>query len=444
MRILDILNELSAEPSKNAKIAILTREKYNDLLKAVFKAAYDTSINYYIKKIPNYIPNFTDNVATLPDIMSQVDSEIVSRKKTGNVAIEFLRDCLDNISSDNAEVLTRIIQRDLKVGCSTSTANKVWKNLIPDYPYQRCSLLSKVDVTKWDWSLPHIVQEKSDGLYASVTVVDGDVTILSRSGSEFPLTEFANIVSDLSSFNGKVFTGELLVVRDGCVLSREIGNGMYNSVLSGGKFQFNCKPIFHVWDMLPLELYKPKANIDIPYLTRFADLSNLIGKCHSVSVINSKFVNTLDEAFEYYRELVSKGYEGAILKHRDGGWKDTTSKFQVKMKVEADCDLIIKGFVAGNGKNTSTFGSISCESSDGTLKVDVSGFTDSMRLEIWNNKESYLDSIMAVTYNSIMPPTNKEYYSLFLPRFLEFRQDKTVADSIDMIKDSFNALLQGK
>ena len=54
MTILDILNELEATSSINAKVAILEREKNNDLLKRVFQATYNPMITYGIKQIPEY------------------------------------------------------------------------------------------------------------------------------------------------------------------------------------------------------------------------------------------------------------------------------------------------------------------------------------------------------------------------------------------------------
>ena len=52
--IFNILSELAAEPSTNAKVKILEREKNNVLLKNVFKAAYDKTVTYGIKQIPEY------------------------------------------------------------------------------------------------------------------------------------------------------------------------------------------------------------------------------------------------------------------------------------------------------------------------------------------------------------------------------------------------------
>ena len=76
-------------------------------------------------------------------------------------------------------------------------------------------------------------------------------------------------------------------------------------------------------------------------------------------------------------------------------------------------------------------GAILCESSDGILKVDVgSGFKDEDRKK---DPSEYLGKIAAIKYN--MRIKNKQgEESLFLPVFLEVREDKTEADAIGSIK----------
>jgi hypothetical protein len=77
-------------------------------------------------------------------------------------------------------------------------------------------------------------------------------------------------------------------------------------------------------------------------------------------------------------------------------------------------------------------GAIVCESSDGILRVSVgSGFSEEQRKQYWG--ENILDKIVAVKYN--MRSVDKQgKQSLFLPVFIELRNDKEVADSNDSIK----------
>jgi len=77
-------------------------------------------------------------------------------------------------------------------------------------------------------------------------------------------------------------------------------------------------------------------------------------------------------------------------------------------------------------------GAIVCESADGVIKVNVgSGFTDAQRKSYW--AENIVDKIVAIKYNSrIKNKLGDE--SLFLPVFIELRDDKDVADTNKDIK----------
>src|ERR1035437_9536451 len=214
MTILTILNELASTASKNAKIAILQREKSNEVLKAVFKAAYDPTINYYIKKIPVYVDaSKTATLATMEEFFRRISTRVA----TGTAAINYLASYLAALSSDDAEVIKRIIQRDLKVGCSESSANKVWKNLIPEFPYMRCSLIKGIKFDTWKWKDGVYSQLKADSLYANLDVIDGVAILTSRNGKEFPIEKFPQIEAEVLGLDisGYRVNGELQVARDG-------------------------------------------------------------------------------------------------------------------------------------------------------------------------------------------------------------------------------------
>ena len=77
-------------------------------------------------------------------------------------------------------------------------------------------------------------------------------------------------------------------------------------------------------------------------------------------------------------------------------------------------------------------GAIVCESADGIVKVNVgSGFTDAHRKQYW--KENIVDKIVAVKYNMRIKNKAGEE-SLFLPVFVEIRDDKDTADKEKDIK----------
>jgi DNA ligase-1 len=440
MKILDILDELAGTNSRNEKIAILNKHKDNKTLQQVCFLALDPRTQFYIKKIPSF--QCMERPSPIDWALDELE-RFSTRELTGNAAIEHLQYVLGSLSEADAEVISRVIQRDLKCGVNDSTVNKVWKNLIPDYPYMRASLPKDAKLSSWNWSQGVFSQKKSDGMFININYHD-DVEFLSRSGSLMPKEAFYDLsLAVRSTLHKNTQThGELLVIKEGKVLPREIGNGILTSVMKGGKFAEDEIPVIEIWDQI--EYGKDRDNR--PYHERYQNIVSQVNNVsHGISVIETKMVYSLDEALEHYRYALERGFEGTIIKNPLGVWKNTTSKDQVKMKLEISVDLVITGFIPGKGKNESTFGSITCESSDGLLSVNVSGFKEKKargvltREEIWDKRDSLMGSVITVRANTIMPPTkSNSNYSLFLPRFVEFRFDKSEADSLKMVQEQFD------
>lgn len=161
-----------------------------------------------------------------------------------------------------------------------------------------------------------------------------------------------------------------------------------------------------------------------------------IKDCKVLEVVQTRMVTSFEDIHDFYQSILRKGGEGLVIKRGGGVWENKTSKDQLKMKQEVDLDLVIVGYNAGRGKFQGQVGSVICETSDGKLRVDVSGMNDAMRRFITDNADSLLGYILCVKANSIMEnPQGKS--SLFLPRFVELREDKTEADSFERVKELF-------
>ena len=132
MSLLDILNEIDADASKLYKQQILKKHKDCPVFKEILLMAYSPEITFYIKKIPDY--TFADETFALKQAIV-VLKDIADRKVTGNDALATLTDCLSKLSVDDAEVIERVIARDLSCCISANSINKVHPFLIPKTPY---------------------------------------------------------------------------------------------------------------------------------------------------------------------------------------------------------------------------------------------------------------------------------------------------------------------
>jgi DNA ligase-1 len=377
---------------------------------------------------------------------------LIARSLTGAAARSAIETEFKRLTEDSAELLYRIVKKDLRAGFSESTCNKAVKGLIPDFPYMRCSLTKDVDLATWPWEDGVFSQEKADGMFANVDhEYGGLVRITSRQGSEFPIEKFETLANEVRArlAEGCQNHGEIVVLRDGVVCERQTGNGILNSVLSGGDFAENEKPMYFVWDQIPLTAVVTKGRHKVAYRQRITGVIKQLKAApgSSIALIPTKIVRSLSDALTHYRELLASGKEGTVIKHPEAIWRDGTSKEQVKLKLEVDVDLKIVGIVPGSPgtKTEGRAGSFTCVTSCGQLQVNVAVKNEKLRDRVDANPSDYIDRIIVVRANSILfPSESNEFHSLFLPRMAEgdYRVDKTEPDSLQRVRDQFESAVR--
>ncbi|SBW84333.1 DNA ligase [Pseudomonas veronii 1YdBTEX2] len=433
--ILRALDSVAAVSGKLEKSALLTTYLVDPTFQRVMKLMLNPLISFY--KRPARSEVFGTEVFT-EDTWLLLD-RLATRQLSGDAASREVQSALSTLTPESSELLWRVLHRDPRAGFSEGSINKILPLTIPEVPYMRCSLPSDVDLESWPWVLGVYLQEKADGTFFALTVKNGGVTVISRSGFEWPLELYGELGEVFATFPDGQYHGEMLVEKDGVILPREIGNGMLTSVNKGTPFQAGCTPVPYLWDVVPLESLTRRGTCLTPYSERFSKVGKVVedlggGK---VKLIQTQVVYSLDEAYAASGVHIRNGKEGAVIKHPDGPWRDTGSSgspFSVKIKMEAPAELRVKGLSKGKGKNAKTFGALECVSECGMLEVNISGFSDELRLEIFNNPERYIDSIIKVTFNDVTKPNKKtNLYSLFLPRFGELRPDRTTADDVARI-----------
>jgi DNA ligase-1 len=439
--IYSIVQELRSNNSRLFKESVLESQKENDVLKWTFKLALDPLTQFHIRKIPAYTPSSQQD---LPWAFYQL-GKLSRRELTGHAGIAHLKQVLSSLYEDDAKIIELIIAKDLDCGVSVETVNKTWPGLISKFPYMRCSQFKDIKKAKINWKSGIYSQIKSDGMYASISVRNDGVEISTRGGRLFDSDQFSGIVNEIKDRVGFQYHGELLVEEDGVILERKTGNGVLTSVLKGGSFGLNQQPVFVCWDVIPLEKAVPGGEYAESYSIRFRNVGVAFSGCEHIKVAENRMVYSLEEAMDHYEELLSQGHEGSIIKCPDAIWEHGTSKKQFKVKVDFNVDLKVISVKPGNGKNAATFGSLRCASGDDLLEVSVSGMSDKLRKEIHELGDKIIDKIVEVKSNCIMKPKKEGgKYSLFLPRFVEIRDDKEVADTLPQIFDQFESIVKDK
>ena len=121
------------------------------------------------------------------------------------------------------------------------------------------------------------------------------------------------------------------------------------------------------------------------------------------------------------KKILEEGYEGIIFKNS----RQPLTRYNLfRMKRTVTMDYVIMGFNEGKNRLTGTLGSI-----EGGLFVNGKlrkictvggGFDDSLRDEIWNNRDKYVGKVMEVSGKTLF-----DTGALRHPAFLRFRDDKS-------------------
>lgn len=455
--ILDVIKQLRETKGANAKKALLTQAfKDNPDLTDFLQYVYDPMTSYYRTelKLSAYprmlVREKTDDISEVYDVLDQM----AQRRVGGQKADSLLASVALKMDPQYHELIQMILDRDIKAGIAEKGINAAYNaaggsgRLINILPYHRYDNMTIELLKKMDFKRGVYSQLKSDGMFANVICrYNKEPEIRSRSGSLIAggsvdsLSEvFKDIIYD-AGIGESVFHGELLVVdrQTNAVLPRAVGNGKLNSVIQTGEpLETRYKVIYRVWDVVPYEKWFNAERYDTPYEGRFNIIQQLFmfdEDSGLVQIQETRVVHSFAEAVDHFKDALARREEGTICKAADMPWEDGTSSQGLKLKMEVECDLEIVGFNEGDkkGKHAKTFGSLLCKTDDGLLVVGVSGISDELRLRMWENQGDYIGKIAAVLSNGVQDKTDDALKSLFLPRLVEVRLDKKVANTLDEV-----------
>lgn len=434
MSILQIIEEIAATSSKLEKEAILRRNKDNKTLQRVILMAYSPFVRFYIAKPVE--PGTSKIPVSLGQALDLLEEKICSRRKTGHEALNFVSLMLGGMGPDDATLLMRVILKDLRAGFSESTANKVWKDLVPTFDVMTChSDLSRI-------KFPAYSQLKADGVRCHLEFhEDGQAVAFARSG------QLIDILGALDNVFRRVMTldGELVCYKNGKPLDRKTSNGIINKAIKGTISKEEAALIhFLTWDIVD-------TTSKIPYQTRLGALRDLLERepTAKIIMIPSKIVHDDQEALEHFREMRKLKLEGTIVKNTDHKWVPKRSYDLCKMKDMIDIEMECVGYEEGKKgtKNEGKLGALVMRDADHKIECSVgTGIEQRDREPDRLYNDSVIGSIWTVRYNERITSKDKKRTteSLFLPRIIERRLDKNKSNTYVEILALEKAALETK
>lgn len=436
--MINIFNKIAETSSTKEKVEIISSNSNNELFKKILYYMYSPYNNYHVKKYK--VSTSTPTNKEFDDRLFELLDKLKAREFTGNTALNVIDSTLSQYHEDVQVIFDRILKHDARCGVSTSLINKAIPSLIPVVPYQRCGEYNEKAIEKIKKELEEnfeiYVQKKEDGSFWYLNLNEN--TFISRSGNVFDSLGFF----DNTEKETLILIGELLVVdkKTFIPLAREIGNGIINSIYQENDISV-CPEEYMLqyvyWDSITPEEYL-KGETDVPYNKRLERFNHTKYLDKNIKFIETFCAYDEEDIDRLYEKFIKQNDEGVVIKFIKSLWKNGTAKDVFKRKRFVELDLKVVSFNEGTGKYAGKLGSINFSSSDEMLEVSVSGFSDEQREKIWNDKDTYINTIWTIKANDLLKSSDKEKYSLFLPCIVEQRFDKTEADSIEKIKEIFN------
>lgn len=456
--LVEALSEIRSVSGKIDKATLLTQYKDVEHIQLAVRLALDPNIKFRMKRVQVPFGIAPRGELSIGEALERLEP-VHTRQVVGNAAYDYVMNLMESLGTmEEIDLFHRIVTQDLDCGFSSSTINKVWdKKFFIEPPYMRCSSLSKKSVAKIK---DGVIEMKMDGQYLNMKITNGDFSPESRSGTvynffgkpddqftqieKFVKERFGNEFPEFQS--GIVLNGEAVVHdENGMRLPRQISNGIvgtYGEDKNTGLESDVDNIHYYVWDIVPFSSFEQREWKVARKKRREIVLAALAEvNCPNIHFVEHHKVDSLEDAIRITVKWMKAGEEGGVYKDESGVWKHGTSAYQVKIKTVFECDLRVIGKTEGKGARKATLGSLICASEDGVIEVGVSGFTDAQLKDMAANFETkYLNTIYTIAGNNVTEPSDSNSkYSIYLPRAIEHRTDKTVADSFDRVMEQLRA-----
>lgn len=410
----------------------LIKNNYSKELEYLLKVALDPFLTTKIHKLEvisdnPYLVEY-NSFEKFIDLTGRLFEAPAPNDKFREEAFELVN-CIP-VSFEERKMLGKVLTKRLNIGIGAKLINKAFgREVIPD-PSLMLAEDDENEINKWERI---VCEEKYDGVRIIAFVSGEEVKFFTRAFNEigsnylFRIGEECKSLIRNSGLKGKWFLdGELTD------LNRKSVSGKVNQMLKGKPANsIGDDLIFNVFDLEDGETLKKGKGV-IPFEIRRQTLEGIFGKSptYSVTIAESFVAKQKEDIYTFYKNIVNKGGEGVILKNPDHVYECKRSKNWIKLKEVNECDLVIKGWYPGEGKREGFIGGFICEDLSGILKVKIgSGFTDNDLKEFSTGPDQHIGKICSVQYNVIINDKNNNW-SLFLPRFIEIRNDKTQADDL--------------
>lgn len=411
MKYYELFEKLESMSGRKDKEKLI-KENWSEELKQIFLRVYDYNRQSYTNKFIDL-----DSITEYPELNKE-DLAIIENhnivelfdflSKRGSACNwnKYVVACyFDEIYKNSIQHKwdKRILLKDLKIGISQKTLNKLFEPFIPVFDVMLANKVENID----ELEFPIIAQPKLDG----IRCLKVGKSLIGRNGkfiSNIKLYEFLQSIIQEENY---IFDGELY--------SHELTFNDILSQINSDDKELHPSIRYTIYDLITKTEWENKK-CTTKYYDRWQRILSFVHNKENMVWIGGKIVNSVKELNDYYEECLKDGFEGIMIKDLNGlyEWKRVKQNVMGKIKPSEDHDVIIKGFQEGEGRNEKSLGAFICDFNGVSVKVG-SGFDDKQRKEYWENRNTLLDTWVTVKAQEITKDG-----SLRFPVFVRFRDAK--------------------
>jgi DNA ligase-1 len=437
LRLFKQLESLTGNGSQKSKQDLI-KLNIDDELKYILDICFNPFVTTKLHKLPSSEILLENNHNLREDFRSLLEELKIAPAANDNLRGRAC-DLISSRISDDAEedielriILYKIITKRMNIGIGAKVINKaLGYELIPD-PSMMLATDDHEVIENWK---KIYCEEKYDGVRVIAICKSGEITYFTRAFNELDATCLSRITFSLKTAminSGQGILGDWFFDGELTDLNRKSVSGKVNQILRGtASKNIDDDMLFNVFDFEEVMTLNHGSGV-LDYLTRRATLEKVTSFLPDSSpVVLGRMweVDNSAEVAEIYKQIVADGGEGVICKS-NSIYECKRSKTWIKLKEVNDCDLLVTGWYPGEGKREGYIGGFICTDASGTLNVKVgSGFTDNDLKSLSETPDQHIGKIIAVQYNVTIEDKHGNR-SLFLPRFIEVRNDKDTADDL--------------
>ena len=412
-QVIEIIKQLQSTNSRTEKERMLNENKDNELLKCIFEFVYNPYIVSGIssKKLKKKVKVNGYNINSLEVLM-----EYLKKNNTGrDIDIATVQGYLFFLTENEKEIVSQIVTKSLKIGCTAKTLNKVYgEGFIPEFNVQLAKKyweeMDKVEGKEF------CISTKLDGGRIIGIKEYGNISFFTRQGQ--PIEGLSDIAEELKDFlpDNYVLDGELLLENKDKLPSKDLyRETMKESRRDGIKKNL----IFNAFDILPLDEFK-KGKSSLNCFKRKEFLHSLFtNKDYKwIKEVESLYIgNDISKIDELLNDAIER-YEEGIMINLDLPYECKRTSNILKVKKFNEADVRVLSIYEGTGRNVNKLGGITIqfEHNKELYECNVgSGFNDDERLLYFNNPDLLINKIVTIGYFEISQNSKTKQYGLRHP-----------------------------